>query len=632
MQKSKKIFVFLVALLLTASLIFTGCSGKMASDIDGLFDENTPTAAPSQETTDPQVLLAGVTSGVNVDYSDFDEKDAVDFSSSDFVRITLDDATTSSDSENVSVFTENNQTIVKITAGGTYVLSGKLSDGQIYVEAGENQVRLIFNGIDVTCSDNAPVYLNNGKKVVITVACGTVNKLADTDNYSKASTETDETTGEVSYEPNGALFSKKSLTINGSGTLEIDGNFNNGLSCKDELKIINAELKVEAVNNGIKGNDLVVIRNANITVDSEGDGIKSSKENDAKKGFVCICGGKIVVNSREDGIQAVTTVAIYDGSVLVNASLKGIKSDNAMLIAGGTVDVMSSSDDTLHANDFLDIIGGVITLSAKDDGIHADNKICIKAGDISVTRSYEGIEACVINVEGGNVSVVASDDGFNASNGTGGMGMGGPGGMGRPGSWGSAGSVGSTGSAATCELNISGGNIFVDASGDGLDSNGNMTISGGTTVVHGPTNGGNGILDSGDGGYQILVTGGTLIGAGTSNMLETPSTNSTQCTVVATLNSSMNELAIVNSDGETIIRFEPEKQYQAVIISSPQLVKGETYGLYTGSTSSGTLVAEFTISSILTTIGNGGGGGMGPGGMNPGSGSGGPGGGRPGRW
>ena len=569
---------------------------------------------------------------MNVDYSDFDEKDAVDFSSSDFVRITLDDATTSSDSENVSVFTENNQTIVKITAGGTYVLSGKLSDGQIYVEAGENQVRLIFNGIDVTCSDNAPVYLNNGKKVVITVACGTVNKLADTDNYSKASTETDETTGEVSYEPNGALFSKKSLTINGSGTLEIDGNFNNGLSCKDELKIINAELKVEAVNNGIKGNDLVVIRNANITVDSEGDGIKSSKENDAKKGFVCICGGKIVVNSREDGIQAVTTVAIYDGSVLVNASLKGIKSDNAMLIAGGTVDVMSSSDDTLHANDFLDIIGGVITLSAKDDGIHADNKICIKAGDISVTRSYEGIEACVINVEGGNVSVVASDDGFNASNGTGGMGMGGPGGMGRPGSWGSAGSVGSTGSAATCELNISGGNIFVDASGDGLDSNGNMTISGGTTVVHGPTNGGNGILDSGDGGYQILVTGGTLIGAGTSNMLETPSTNSTQCTVVATLNSSMNELAIVNSDGETIIRFEPEKQYQAVIISSPQLVKGETYGLYTGSTSSGTLVAEFTISSILTTIGNGGGGGMGPGGMNPGSGSGGPGGGRPGRW
>ncbi len=632
MQKSKKIFVFLVALVLTANLIFTGCSGKMASDIDGLFDENTPTDAPSQETTDPQVLLAGVTSGVNVDYSDFDEKDAVDFSSSDFVRITLEDAATSSDSENVSVFTENNQTIVKITAGGTYVLSGKLSDGQIYVEAGENQVRLIFNGIDVTCSDNAPVYLNNGKKVVITVACGTVNKLADTDNYSKASTETDETTGEVSYEPNGALFSKKSLTINGSGTLEIDGNFNNGLSCKDELKIINAELKVEAVNNGIKGNDFVVIRNANITVDSEGDGIKSSKENDAKKGFVCICGGKIVVNSREDGIQAVTTVAIYDGSVLVNASLKGIKSDNAMLIAGGTVDVMSSSDDTLHANDFLDIIGGVITLSAKDDGIHADNKICIKAGDISVTRSYEGIEACVINVEGGNVSVVASDDGFNASNGTGGMGMGGPGGMGRPGSWGSAGSVGSIGSAATCELNISGGNIFVDASGDGLDSNGNMTISGGTTVVHGPTNGGNGILDSGDGGYQILVTGGTLIGAGTSNMLETPSTNSTQCTVVATLNSSMNELAIVNSDGETIIRFEPEKQYQAVIISSPLLVKGETYGLYTGSTSSGTLVAEFTISSILTTIGNGGGGGMGPGGMNPGSGSGGPGGGRPGRW
>lgn len=635
MSDLKKIISFIVAFAALAAMVLTGCSGKMASDIDGLFGEGSPTTPPVQDTVDTQTLLAGVTSGVTINYSDFDEKSSDDISLPEVVNITLDDENTFSDSENVLISTGNNQTTVKITAGGTYVLSGKLTDGQLYVDAGENQVRLIFNGIDIACSDNAPVFLDNGKKVVITLACGTVNKLADTDNYSKALAETDETTGEVSYEPNGTLFSKKSLTINGGGTLEIDGNFNNGLSCKDELKIINATIKVEAVNNGIRGNDFVVIRDANITVDSNGDGIKSSKEDNAQKGFVCICGGNVSVNSGEDGIQAVTTVAVYDGSVSVNSALKSIKSDNAMLIAGGTVNAVSSTDDTLHANDFIDIIGGDITLSAKDDGIHADNKIDIKAGNISITRSYEGIEACVINVAGGNISLVASDDGFNASNGTGGMGMGGgPGGMGRPGEWGSweSSTTGALDSTATCELNISGGNIYVDASGDGLDSNGNITISGGTTIVNGPTNGGNGILDSGDGGYQILVTGGTVIAAGTSGMLETPSSASTQYVVVATMNSSMNDLAIVNSAGETIITFKPDKQYQAVIISSPLLVKGETYGLYTGSSSSGTLVAEFTISSILTTIGNGGGGGMGPGGMNPGSGSGGPGGGRPGRW
>ena len=310
--------------------------------------------------------------------------------------------------------------------------------------------------------------------------------------------------------------------------------------------------------------------------------------------------------------------------------------------SGATVDysdfdgdnsVTSSSDDTLHSNDFIDIVGGDITLSAKDDGIHADNEICIKAGKVSVVKSYEGIEACLINVEGGNVSVVSSDDGFNASNGNGGNG--GNGGMGGPG-WrmDSAGSGASGGANAnkTCELNISGGSVYVNASGDGLDSNGNITFTGGTTIVNGPTSGGNGILDSGDGGYQILVKGGTLIAAGTSSMLATPSSQSTQCVVVATMSSSLNDLAVVNSDGETIVRFTPDKQYQAVIVSSPLLKVGETYGLYTGS-SSGTLVAEFKVSSVLTTIGNGAGG-MGGGMGRPGSGSGSdwPGGGRPGRW
>lgn len=634
---SKKSAIFLLISILVICFLTPGCSGTMESTIDNLFDADGKQDQdfPAEDT---KVLLENVSSGATVDYSDFDGDNSVTSSDGELVKILLDDENTKIEgdfSQVVEFIDKDNRQIINITAGGVYLLSGRLSNGQIYVNSGEAQVRLIFSDINVSCRGNAPIYLNNGKKVVITLAEGSDNFLSDTEDYSQASCETDSTTGEVSYEPNGALFSKKSLTINGSGRLTIDGNFNNGISCKDELKIIDAKVCVKAVNNGIKGNDFVALRNAEIVVDSIGDGIKSSKENNVLKGFVCIDGSNVKVTSGEDGIQAVTTVAVYDGVLSVNATLKGIKSDNAMLIAGGTAYVTSSSDDTLHSNDFIDIVGGDITLSAKDDGIHADNEICIKAGKVSVVKSYEGIEACLINVEGGNVSVVSSDDGFNASNGNGGNG--GNGGMGGPG-WrmDSAGSGASGGANAnkTCELNISGGSVYVNASGDGLDSNGNITFTGGTTIVNGPTSGGNGILDSGDGGYQILVKGGTLIAAGTSSMLDTPSSQSTQCVVVATMSSSLNDLAIVNSDGETIVRFTPDKQYQAVIVSSPLLKVGETYGLYTGS-SSGTLVAEFKVSSVLTTIGNGAGGMGGPGGMGrPGSGSGSdwPGGGRPGRW
>lgn len=533
---SKKSAIFLLISILVICFLTPGCSGTMESTIDNLFDADGKQDQdfPAEDT---KVLLENVSSGATVDYSDFDGDNSVTSSDGELVKILLDDENTKIEgdfSQVVEFIDKDNRQIINITAGGVYLLSGRLSNGQIYVNSGEAQVRLIFSDINVSCRGNAPIYLNNGKKVVITLAEGSDNFLSDTEDYSQASCETDSTTGEVSYEPNGALFSKKSLTINGSGRLTIDGNFNNGISCKDELKIIDAKVCVKAVNNGIKGNDFVALRNAEIVVDSIGDGIKSSKENNVLKGFVCIDGSNVKVTSGEDGIQAVTTVAVYDGVLSVNATLKGIKSDNAMLIAGGTAYVTSSSDDTLHSNDFIDIVGSV----------------------------------------------------------------------------------------------------YVNASGDGLDSNGNITFTGGTTIVNGPTSGGNGILDSGDGGYQILVKGGTLIAAGTSSMLATPSSQSTQCVVVATMSSSLNDLAIVNSDGETIVRFTPDKQYQAVIVSSPLLKVGETYGLYTGS-SSGTLVAEFKVSSVLTTIGNGAGGMGGPGGMGrPGSGSGSdwPGGGRPGRW
>lgn len=630
----KKIVKSMIScVVIVCVLCLCGCIRKVN---DNLFTGSPTFPVGDSNTPDTSTLLEDVKSDVEVEYSDFDVKDAVGDAAPEAVRIVLNDSNTYVDAESftgIAVSNENNQCTVSITEGGTYLLAGKLSDGQIYVEAGENQVRLILDGVDIHCSDSAPIYLNNGKKTVITLASGSVNTLTDTKNYEYAVTKTNEETGEVSYEPNGTLFSKKSLTINGSGSLVIEGNCNNGLSCKDELKIIDANVSSKAVNNGIKGNDWVVIHNSNITVESDGDGIKSDKEDNALKGFICVDGGNVNVTAGEDGLQAVTTVAIYDGNITVNASVKGIKSDNAMLLAGGNVSV-TAGDDGLHVNDFMDIVGGKITISAQDDGMHADNTIDIKSGTINITKSYEGIEAACIVVDGGSIDLVASDDGFNASNGLGMGGMGGPGGMGRPGGFGRYyGATEGNGSSITqCSLTINNGYIYVNASGDGLDSNGSITINGGTIIVNGPTNSGNGALDSGDGGYEILVNGGILVAAGASGMAEVPSSNSKQNIVSINISTSDSDLAIVDSNGNSVVQFDAIKQYQSVIISSPSLVKGEMYSIYlrnNSDSSSGTELASFTISSVITTIGSGGG--MG-GGMGGGFGGGPGGGGRPGRW
>lgn len=135
--------------------------------------------------------------------------------------------------------------------------------------------------------------------------------MTDGTDYTYAVTESDEETGEITGEPNAALFSKKALTINGSGSLSVTGNFNNGITCKDELKIMNGTITVTAQNHGIRGNDFVVIKGGSIAVAAlEGDGIKSTKEEHAEKGYVYIENGTLSVTAGDDGIQAANFAAV----------------------------------------------------------------------------------------------------------------------------------------------------------------------------------------------------------------------------------------------------------------------------------------------------------------------------------
>ena len=305
-----------------------------------------------------------------------------------------------------------------------------------------------------------------------------------------------------------------------------------------------------------------------------------------------------------DGNYGGNSADVSDDTV----STKGIKAGTELVIAGGNITV-DSADDAVHSNDTVTVSGGTLTLTAGDDGIHADSEVNISGNCmIDITRAYEGIEGAVINISGGNTSLKSSDDGLNASNGETQMGMG--------------------TFSDEVQLNISSGVLYVNADGDGLDSNGNMTISGGTVVVDGPTNSGNGALDSNG---DIKVTGGLVVAAGASGMAECPGNSSTQNSVSATFDTTLTAgttVALIGSDGSEIVCFTSAKTFSNIVVSSPDIRDGETYTFYTGGTFSensselhlsggykddGSEAGSFTVSSVTSFVGQQSG--MGGGGM-----------------
>ncbi len=524
------------------------------------------------------------------------------------VNYTEKDLNTSWDSSAESIVLSNQD--VSITKSGTYVLSGTLADGQIVVNvSGEETVHLILNGVDITCEDSAPIYVKAAKKVILTLSDGTTNTVTDGATYTYDNTEKEE--------PNAALFCKGDLTINGEGTLVVNANFNNGISGKDKLKIISGTVTVNAANNGIKGKDCVAVKNGNITVTAGGNGIQSDNAEGAEKGFVLIEDGTIAVTAEQDGIEAVTGVAVTGGNISVKTgggsssmettSAKGLKAENEIKIAGGIITV-DSSDDSMHTNGNLTIGGGTITLTSGNDGVHADIALTITGGILNVTKSYEGLEAVKITISGGKIHVVASDDGFNANGGKDGSAMGRPG------------QNRFNDSDTDAGIVIDSGYIVVDASGDGIDSNGTLTFNGGSTIVYGPTNNVNGPLDASG---TISVTGGILLAVGSAGMASYPASNaSSQPAFAVNVSVSADVLVHIQDEaGNGIFTFAPLKNIQSIVFSSPALQQGNTYEIYTGGSysvegvdgiytdgtySGGTKATSITLSNMVTSAGGGG--------------------------
>jgi hypothetical protein len=485
---------------------------------------------------------------------------------------------------------------VTLTAAGTYTISGTLTDGQIIVNTEDTAlVRLILTGVDIHSSTSAPIYVMNAEEVMIVLADNTDNRVSDGTSYLFDTVNEDE--------PNAAIFSGSDLTIYGNGTLTVAGNYNDGIASKDGLVITSASITVNAVDDGIRGKDYLIIRDGQITVNAQGDGLKSDNAEDATKGYIAIETGAVNIVAGGDAIDAQTSVVIAGGEFsLVSGggsnnwidevtSAKGIKGTVSVTVNGGTFTI-DSADDAIHSNDSIVINDGTLNIASGDDGMHADLALVVNDGDINITRAYEGIESKSITINNGTLYITSSDDGFNAAGGTGG---------------GEA--------VGDYYLYINGGYIVMNTGGDGIDSNGYAEMTDGVVIVQSPAQSAidvNGVFN---------VTGGFLVAVGPSRMADAPDDTSTQYSLLLNFDSVLpagTVLHIQSSDGNEVLTFETSREFQSLVVSSPEFVAGATYDVYYGGSASGVAIdglypdgsysggaqyISFTISSPVTSLG-----------------------------
>ena len=392
-------------------------------------------------------------------------------------------------------------TDVSITAAGTYVFSGDCDNGSITVKKGVTGVTIVLNGLMLTNDDSAAITLNKTAEASLIAAAGTTNTVADTEGSS---------------DENAAVKVKSgaALTIGGKGTLTVDGNAKNGIKGAADAVITVAEgkLNINAANDGLSCDDELNITGGTLNITAGGDAVKASPDtgenpDTTSLGNVTISGGTLTLNAAEDGIQADGDLTISGGTFDVtangghttaltddSASCKGFKAGKTLTVTGGTLTV-DSADDALHANTDVTISGGTLTLATGDDGVHADNDLVIgtrgasstSTPRINITASYEGLEGTTVTVYSGDIDVAASDDGVNAANST----------------------LGER--SDKYAINIAGGDLYIDAGSDGLDSNNDINITGGKVEVYGA----DAVMDAAiDYDGTFTLSGGKLFGAG----------------------------------------------------------------------------------------------------------------------
>lgn len=583
------------ALFITAALAFLLFLAACTND-----DKKKETEAPIMSTTEKETTEATTTQAAT-DNSGQANPDT-------YVILDNDDTTI-----NGAGASFENSTLT-ITQSGTYSIKGTLSDGKIYIDCPdeEKKVKLYLNGVSVSCSTDAPLFVENSpKETILILAPGTVNSFSDTQREIPADENADYATA--------AIYAKDDLQIEGEGTLNVTGNFNKGIFSKNDIDIHGGVVNITSVDDGIRGKQSVEIVAGRINITAGGDGIRTNESLEEGKGNIDISGGTINIMSDLDCIQSVKDISITGGTFNLTAnagateavsgnngmgamnpmggpggdrpggdrggkggmfgmygggqrpgdssaleiqsedtpSAKGIKAEGNMTLSDGSFTV-SSTDDCLHAVN-MDISGGTFNLKSDDDGIHADETVGIDSADINVSYSYEGIEGNVINIDGGKIKIKSTDDGFNAAGESTGMDP--------------------MKADYSCEINVTDGYIHINADGDGVDSNGNVNQSGGTIIVFGPQNGANGALDYGG---TYTVSGGTLLALGAQGMAQSVTGDGVEV-LAFTYSCQADTLnAITDEEGESLVGFMSPKSFGTVVFASDETEKDEAYSVYSG--------------------------------------------------
>lgn len=574
-QSQQKIFF---TMLLATVFIFVGCN--QASKTEETLQsetESTVTEDISEDSTDSQnsekekttdnssntnnttnVESTSSTSVTPISYTQLNQivtydtdDNNTDWNKESAVYVTLNGDSITLDGKGASV----DGSVLTITSAGTYVITGTLNDGQIIIDTDKNStVRLVLNGASITCSNHAAIYSKQADKTIITLEKGTENSITDGVTYQLEDGED---------EPSGAIFSKDDLTINGTGTLKVVANYKDGIVSKDDLKVMEGTIYITSADDGLLGRDLLAIHSGVIELTTTGDGMKSTNDEDETKG----------------------NIVIENGTITISAKGKGINAKANLLFIDGTYHIVSE-DDSIHSNYDIIFFDGIYTLSTGDDGVHADNTLTIQDGTISVTKSCEGLESYHMEILGGDITVVSSDDGINVAGGNDSL------------AGDSIQRSNTMSTDANSELKISGGIIKVDASGDGIDSNGTVEMTGGEVYVSGPSNSGNGALDY---DKSFNVSGGTLVAAGSVGMAQNPSSTSSQKYISMTFTSAQTagtEVSLRDKNGNVLAAFIPEKQYQNVIFSTKEITSGETYSIYSDEKQ----IVEFAVSEAATYV------------------------------
>lgn len=643
-KKKKSLWVILTSLimLVCCCFVFYGCNNDTTANSNSGGQQNPPDN------------LGGGQTGKLPSEVDYLDKETTILTTMSNLGLESFKQNTTYDSENITQVASDGI----ISGAGNYLLSGDYPNGITITANKDDEIHLFLNGANISSTSLSGIAkTDKAITLYITAMSGTENTITS----SSSSTN--------------ALQVKGTLIINGTGNLSViaNGEDSSGIKVSKTCYIVNANVSIKSNKHGISAQTICAEDSTiNITALSENskDGLHSECDFDNKKGttyefsndsgYVYLKNVNYTCKVYGDGIQADTYVYIEGGQTNITAqgifvqyseqnkttysltnddfrftkngtayikvasdenrsisslyalvqSAKGIKvgeieydtdgddiddsvvlsSDYSIYIKSGEFTI-NSSDDAIHSNSGNTFIkGGNFTINTNDDAITSDLLTQIDGGEIDIQSSYEGLEGAYVKISGGNLSIVSSDDGINSA---------------------------SDDENITEYIVITGGEILVNASGDGLDSNGSILISGGNVTVIGPTSGGDGALDSETG---IIVEGGTLIAYSSLGMVETPSTNSTQCVVSYGQNSqiaSNTTITLKDSDNSEIVSFVTQKASGSIIISSPLLSNGKTYSLYVGNSK----VSTFTISSILTTLGTSsnfsGGGNMG-GGQQPG--------------